>query len=170
MSVAVLAVLWSLACQTQPEQSSGGASPAATSEVADLMIVNGRVFTADEQGTMAQAVAVKGNTILRVGSDAELAALRGPETRVVDAQGATVAPGFNDAHVHFLSGGLSLGDVDLAGLTTLRQVQAAISTFAAGKPADAVGQGPRLALFAVPRRAARRRHSSTRSCRIVRPS
>jgi len=136
--VMALAAVMLSACQTQ---APDGTSPAASPPVADLMIVNGRVFTADEQGTMAQAVAVKGNTILRVGSDAELAALRGPETRVVDAQGATVAPGFNDAHVHFLSGGLSLGDVDLAGLTTLRQVQAAISTFAAGKPADAWVKG-----------------------------
>ena len=97
------------------------------------MIVNGRVFTADEQGTMAQAVAVAGNKILRVGTDQELAALRGPQTRVIDAHGATVAPGFNDSHVHFMSGGATLGDVDLAGLTTLAQVQDAIRTFAAGK-------------------------------------
>ena len=113
---------------------SCGAPPApAGGEVADLMIVNGRVFTADEQGTMAQAVAVAGNKILRVGTDQELAALRGPQTRVIDAHGATVTPGFNDSHVHFLSGGQSLGDVDLAGLTTLAQVQGAIRDFAAAK-------------------------------------
>lgn len=116
--------------------------PAASGpDVADLLIVNGRVFTADEAGTEAQAVAVAGNTILRVGADRDLAALRGPATRVIDARGATVAPGFNDSHVHFISGGLSLGDVDLAGLTTLREVQAAISTFAAGKPDDAWVKG-----------------------------
>ncbi|MDH4066778.1 MAG: amidohydrolase, partial [Acidobacteriota bacterium] len=111
--------------------------PAPASQAADLLIVNGRVFTAHDAGTVAQAVAVSGNTILRVGTDEELAPLRGPETRVIDAGGGTVAPGFNDAHVHFVSGGQSLGDVDLAGLTTLREVQAAISTFAATKPADA---------------------------------
>jgi predicted amidohydrolase YtcJ len=109
--------------------------------VADLLITNGRVFTSDDQGTTAQAVAVAGNTILRVGSDAELAALRGPSTRIIDARGGTVAPGFNDAHVHFVSGGQSLGDVDLAGLTTLREVQAAITRFAATKPADAWVKG-----------------------------
>lgn len=92
---------------------------------------------------MAQAVAVTGNTILRVGSDAELSALRGPQTRVIDAHGASVAPGFNDSHVHFLDGGLALGDVDLAGLTTLADVQRKISAFAAAHPANAwvVGQG-----------------------------
>ena len=137
---AALAVLLS-ACQAQPEQAPGGTAPVAAAEAADLMVVNGRVFTADESGTVAQAVAVKGNTILRVGSDADLAELRGPTTRVIDARGATVAPGFNDSHVHFLSGGLSLGDVDLAGLTTLREVQAAIGAFAATKPADAWVKG-----------------------------
>ncbi|MDP3716587.1 MAG: amidohydrolase [Acidobacteriota bacterium] len=113
-------------CRAAPSPAGG--------EVADLMIVNGRVFTADEQGTMAQAVAVAGNKILRVGTDQDLAALRGPGTRVIDAHGASVTPGFNDSHVHFLSGGESLGDVDLAGLTTLPQVQNAIRDFATAKP------------------------------------
>lgn len=111
-------------------------TPQADRQVADLMIVNGRVFTADEQGTVAQAVAVAGNKVVRVGTDQELAALRGPQTRIIDAHGATVTPGFNDSHVHFLSGGETLGDVDLAGLTTLAQVQDAIRDFAATK-ADA---------------------------------
>lgn len=111
----------------------GTTAPPPEETVADLLILNGRVFTADDQGTTAEAVAVAGNTILRVGTNDELASLRGPATRVIDAHGATVAPGFNDSHVHFLSGGETLGDVDLAGLTTLAQVQDAIRTFAAGK-------------------------------------
>jgi len=119
----------------------GGASapaPAATSApVADLVIVNGKVHTMDAATTIAQAVAVSGTTILKVGTTAEITALAGPTTRVIDAHGHTVTPGFNDSHVHFVSGGLSLGDVDLAGLTTLPQVQDAIRAFAAGKPADA---------------------------------
>lgn len=114
--------------------SCGSAPAPAGGEIADLMIVNGRVFTADEQGTMAQAVAVAGNKILRVGTDQELAALRGPGTRVIDAHGATVTPGFNDSHVHFLSGGQSLGEVNLAGLTSLPQVQNAIREFATATP------------------------------------
>ena len=100
-------------------------------EPADLLIVNGRVFAADAAGTTAEAVAVRGQTIARVGTTAELSALRGPATRVIDARGGSVLPGFNDAHVHILSGGFSLSHLDLGGLTTLRQVQAAISAFAA---------------------------------------
>lgn len=118
------------------------AAPPAVSEApADLLIVNGRVFTGDEQGTVAEAVAVSGNTIRRVGSSAELAGLRGPETRVVDARGGTVAAGFNDSHVHFLSGGQTLGHVDLAGLTTLAGVQDAIRRFAAADPGAPWVQG-----------------------------
>ena len=124
ISVAWLA-LTAAACGGAP------ASGRAAGQVADLVIVNGRVVTADEQGTTAQAVAVAGNKILLVGTNDAVSARRGPQTRVVDAHGGTVAPGFNDSHVHFISGGMTLGDVDLAGLTTLAQVQDAIRTFAA---------------------------------------
>jgi predicted amidohydrolase YtcJ len=118
----------------QPAQPGGSTPPGA--ETADLLIVNGKVFAADAAGTTAEAVAVRGNTIMRIGSTADLEQLRGPATRVIDARGGSVVPGFNDAHVHFVSGGFSLADVDLAGLTTLREVQAAISTFAAAHPGD----------------------------------
>ena len=111
-----------------------GSAPAprpAAGQPADLVIVNGRVFTADERGTTAQAVAIAGNKILLVGTNDAVSALRGPQTRVVDAHGGTVAPGFNDSHVHFISGGMTLGHVDLAGLTTLALVQDKIRAFAA---------------------------------------
>jgi predicted amidohydrolase YtcJ len=121
-----------VACQP----GSPGVPAERAGETADLIIVNGKVFAADEAGTTAQAVAVRGNTIQRVGSNAEIEALHGPATRVIDARGGSVVPGFNDAHVHFISGGFALGDVDLAGLTTLRAVQAAISAFAAAHPGD----------------------------------
>jgi len=137
-SLAAVALLWSLAA-CGPDRSAS--STQGTSPVADLLVTNGRVFTADESGTVAEAVAVAGSTILRVGSSADLADLRGPGTRVIDAQGATVAPGFNDSHVHFLSGGFSLGQVDLAGLTTLPEVQEAIRAFAAAHPGTGWLQG-----------------------------
>lgn len=125
-------VLGLAACQQmQPPGTQGEPAPTA-----DLLIVNGKVFAADTAGTTAEAVAVRGNTILQIGSTAEIEKLRGPNTRVVDAKGGSVVPGFNDAHVHFISGGFALNDVDLAGLNTLREVQAAISNFAATHPGD----------------------------------
>jgi predicted amidohydrolase YtcJ len=121
----------------------GGASTSspASAVAADLVIVNGKVHVSDDAHTVAQAVAVTGTTILRTGTTDEIKALAGPATRVIDARGATVAPGFNDAHVHFLSGGFALATVDLAGLTTLAQVQEAIRAFAARQPADAWVRG-----------------------------
>ena len=118
-------VLTAAACGAAPSPGPAGG------QAADLVVLNGRVFTADGQGTTAQAVAVAGNKILLVGTTNAVSALRGPQTRVVDARGGTVAPGFNDSHVHFIGGGMTLGDVDLAGLTTLSQVQDAIRAFAA---------------------------------------
>ena len=73
---------------------------------------------------------------MRIGTTSDLEAMRGPGTRVIDARGGSVVPGFNDAHVHFIGGGFALNDVDLAGLNTLREVQAAISQFAAAHPGD----------------------------------
>src|SRR5918912_1245460 len=71
---------------------------------ADLVVVNARVRTMDEKQPAAEAVAVYGNRIVAVGSTAEIKKLAGSRTRVVDAGGRLVLPGFNDSHVHFLSG------------------------------------------------------------------
>ena len=131
MNTRIVVILTALVCA-----ACGGDRP-PDGAAADLAIVNGKVHTSDEANRVAQAVAIRGNTILKVGTNDEIKSVTGPGTRVIDAHGATVAPGFNDSHVHFLSGGRSLSDVDLAGLTTLPQVQDKIRAFAAAKPADA---------------------------------
>jgi predicted amidohydrolase YtcJ len=99
----------------------------------DLIITNGKVYTAKD-GAFAEAVAVRGNKILRVGSNREIKRLRRPQTVTVDAHGATVLPGFNDSHIHLLSGGLSLAHLDLLGATTLDQIQTTIRDYAAAHP------------------------------------
>ncbi|MEZ5419088.1 MAG: amidohydrolase [Vicinamibacterales bacterium] len=118
-------------------------APLQTADMPDLVILNGRVLTMDDAGTTAEAVAVRGSTILQVGTTAAITALAGPATRVLDAAGGTVAPGFNDAHLHFLEGALGLGDADLSGLATLAEVQGAIRTFAQAHPAPSwvIGRG-----------------------------
>src|SRR5438132_12655355 len=67
----------------------------------DLIVLNGKVYAGDGK-TFAEAVAIRGNTIVVVGSNREIKRLRRPQTTVLDAHGGTVLPGFNDAHVHFL--------------------------------------------------------------------
>lgn len=99
----------------------------------DLIITNGRVYTAQD-GAFAEAVAVRGNKILRVGTNRAIKRMRRPQTVTVDAHGATVLPGFNDSHSHLLSGGLSLAHLDLLGATTFEQMQTAIRDYAAAHP------------------------------------
>src|SRR5262245_60722057 len=89
------------------------AQSTAASLAPDLVIVNASVHTMDESQPRAEAVAISGNRIVAVGSTADIRSQAGPKTRIVDAGGKNVFPGFNDAHVHFLSGGYSLSNVDL---------------------------------------------------------
>src|SRR6185436_17926456 len=126
----ILTMLVCSACAGERPATGDGAA-------ADLAIVNGKVHTIDDQNRVAQAVAIAGSTILKVGTDDEIKRVTGPKTRIIDAHGATVAPGFNDSHVHFLSVVRVSFNNNLAGLTTLPQVQDKIRAFAAGKPADA---------------------------------
>ena len=85
----------------------------APAMVADLLIVNARVWTGVPARPQAEAVAIAGGRVAAIGTTAELMGWRGPSTRVIDAGGARVLPGFNDSHVHFMGGGLQLDNVDL---------------------------------------------------------
>ena len=100
----------------------------------DLIVVNGRVYTADENHSVEEAVAIQGNKVLRVGSTREMQRLRRAQTVVVDAKGGTVLPGFNDAHTHLLSGGLSLNQVNLLDARTLPEIELAVREWSAAHP------------------------------------
>jgi predicted amidohydrolase YtcJ len=80
---------------------------------ADLIITNAKVWTVDKDRPSAQAVAVLGDRIVAVGANAEVETWRGPGTKVMDAGGKLLLPGFNDAHVHLVSGGSQLDAVQL---------------------------------------------------------
>ncbi|HEX6833767.1 MAG TPA: amidohydrolase [Rudaea sp.] len=85
---------------------------------ADLIVRNARIWTVDRAHPQAQALAVLGDRLVAVGTDADADAWRGPNTRVVDAHGRRVLPGFNDAHVHFVDGGDQLTRVQLTDAPT----------------------------------------------------
>lgn len=89
---------------------------------ADMIVVNGRVYTVDDFRPMVSAFAVKNGRILFAGSDREVRALAGAKTRVVDVGGATVIPGMVDAHAHLVGLGNSLANVNLAGSETYSEV------------------------------------------------
>jgi predicted amidohydrolase YtcJ len=80
---------------------------------ADLIVTNAKVWTVDHAHPTAEALAVLDERIVAVGGAAEIDQWRGAKTRVLDARGRLLLPGFNDAHVHFIPGGVQLGSIDL---------------------------------------------------------
>ena len=92
-------------------------APAQSKPAADLIITNTKVWTVDASQPLAQAVAVLGDRIVAVGSDSAVDIWRGPDTKVIEAAGRLLLPGFNDAHVHFVSGGQQLDNVQLKDVT-----------------------------------------------------
>ncbi|MEO7143219.1 MAG: amidohydrolase family protein, partial [Bryobacteraceae bacterium] len=91
---------------------------------ADLIFHNGKIVTVDANFSIAQAVAIKGNRIVAVGTNREvLAAERGPATRIIDLHGRTVLPGLIDSHVHPIEAGLSEFRGPLPRLDSYRAVQ-----------------------------------------------
>ncbi len=96
----------------------------------ELVILNAAVRTMDAARPQAEAVAVSGNRIAALGTSAEIKTLAGPKTRVVDAGGQSVLPGFNDAHVHWLMGGYSITNVDLRDATSPAEFSKRIAEFA----------------------------------------
>jgi predicted amidohydrolase YtcJ len=108
----LLLLLVLLCCLVLPQRSPAQSRPAA-----DLIITNAKIWTVDASQPLAQAVAVLGDRIVAVGSTSAVDAWRGPNTKVIDAAGKLVLPGFNDAHVHFVSGGEQLDNVRLKDVT-----------------------------------------------------
>src|SRR5215469_7216489 len=76
---------------------------AQNNPAADLIVTHANIWTVDPARPSAQAVAVLGDRIVAVGSEEEVSAWRGRQTRVIDAGGKLLLPGFNDSHVHFVS-------------------------------------------------------------------
>jgi hypothetical protein len=94
---------------------------------ADLIIRNAHIVTVDSRFSTASAAAVRDGRFIAVGSDAAVLKTRGPKTRVVDLHGQTVLPGFNDTHVHLTAGKDLETQVDLTHISSIKQIQAALS-------------------------------------------
>jgi len=121
----------------------------ATLAEADLVMINGQVYTVDAQRSWAEAIAVAGGRIVAVGSSADIARLAGPGTEVVDLGGQMVLPGFHDSHVHPVSSGVEMSQCWLLGLDSVEAILEKVARCAAEKP-DApwiVGSGWELSLF-----------------------
>jgi predicted amidohydrolase YtcJ len=106
----------------------------STSGNADLAFVNGAVYTVDAARSWARAVAVRGGRIVGVGTDDGIRALVGPATEIVDLSGRMLVPGFQDAHVHPVGGGLDMLQCDLHDLSTEEEYLLAVKTYAEEHP------------------------------------
>jgi len=104
-----------------------GGSP----EEADLILTNGKIVTMDPALPQAEAIAVKGYTILAVGSAAEIAGFVGPDTRTIDLEGKLAVPGFIDAHGHYMGLGESKMILDLTRARTWDEIVSMVAEAAA---------------------------------------
>jgi hypothetical protein len=126
-----------------------GLAAAPETKPADLILTGGFVYTMDATRSAAEAVAVRGGRIVYVGTPSGAEALRGSATRVADLSGRMLLPGFHDAHVHPVSGGMELAQCNLNGLKTKEEIFAAIRRYAESHPKDPwiLGGGWDLPIF-----------------------
>jgi predicted amidohydrolase YtcJ len=104
----------------------GLAAPQRPTASADLILLNGNIYTVNQKMPHAEAVAVKGDRIVFVGTNAAAKIYQGPNTRVVDLHGGTVVPGMTDAHYHFLGVGQREMNLNLEGITSLEDFLAKV--------------------------------------------
>jgi predicted amidohydrolase YtcJ len=114
---------------------------AQTVQPADLVVVNARVYTADDGRPLADAFAVREGRVTFVGSSREARALAGTATRVMDLQGRTVIPGMVDAHAHFSGLAQTLSSVDLMGVPSYAELIERVKARAATLPKGAWVEG-----------------------------
>jgi len=119
------------------------------SPVADALVLHGKIYTLNSKQPWAQALAVQRGKIVAVGSDAEIESLRGSGTKVIDAGGRLVLPGFTDCHIHFMDGSLSLDRVNLDEAKDPAGIQQKLREYAKSRPGTGwiLGRGWMYGMF-----------------------
>jgi predicted amidohydrolase YtcJ len=100
----------------------------------DLVLINGKVWTGVSDTTFEEAIAIKANQIIAVGKNEDIQALAGSKTQVIDLAGRLTTAGFNDAHIHFLSGSLGLSQIDLNDTHSPEEVVGKVNLFINDNP------------------------------------
>ncbi|MBX3299835.1 MAG: amidohydrolase [Acidobacteria bacterium] len=106
----------------------------ARSVSADIVINNANIRTMDASRTVVRSLAILNGRIVALGAESDTKPLIGPSTKVIDAGGKTIVPGFNDAHVHFMETGMQLSSVDLRDAKTPQEFVSRIAAFAKKLP------------------------------------
>jgi predicted amidohydrolase YtcJ len=101
---------------------------------ADLIIFNGPIYTVDDAFPRVEAIAVKGDLLIAAGERADILSLRSPETRFLDLKGRTLIPGIIDAHIHFITMGQVLEQVDLFNVRSYQELIEAVRIKAGKTP------------------------------------
>jgi predicted amidohydrolase YtcJ len=114
---------------------------AVSSRKATEIVTNARIYTARTKQPWAEAVAIGGDKILAVGSKRKIDSFRDENTRVIDAHGRLVLPGFTDSHIHLIEGSRVLTQVDLNGTASIAEVQRRVKDYAAAHPKASWIQG-----------------------------
>jgi predicted amidohydrolase YtcJ len=129
--------------------SGCGCAFRASAQTADVIVHHARIYTVNAKQAWAEAVAMQGDKVVAVGTEAEVEKLRGPKTKMVDAGGNLVLPGFVDCHIHFLDGSLSLGRVNLEGAKDVADIQQRLREYAGKHPGKdwILGRGWDYAMF-----------------------
>lgn len=95
----------------------------------DLILFNGKIRTLTKDNPVVEAVAIKGNTIQNVGTSSDILKLKNNDTKIIDLEGKTVVPGFNDSHMHLLNYGYSLMQADLNFIESIDALKERMSSF-----------------------------------------
>jgi predicted amidohydrolase YtcJ len=131
------AAVWLAACVWITASAAGAATAPAADAPADFVLLHGKIHTEDSRRTVAQALAVRGNTIVAVGTDQAVSARIGPNTRVVDLAGRLVLPGIIDAHTHPAESAQEFGKCNLGDkMLTPVQIKAKVAGCLKRHPPD----------------------------------
>ncbi|MDB5508903.1 MAG: amidohydrolase [Hyphomicrobiales bacterium] len=113
------------------------ARPAASADIADLLIVNAKIVTLDRNLTAARSMSVRGDRILGVYDASAPQTIVGPTTRIIDAGGRTIVPGLIDSHIHAIRAGLTFDeDVSFEGARTISEAMARLAFAASATDPD----------------------------------
>ena len=123
---------------------------ANSQQFADTVLLHARIYTVAPSHPWVEAIAIREGKILAVGTNDEIEHFRGPTTKLIDAKGRLVLPGFTDCHVHFMEGALLLQQIYLNDLKTIPEIQKRIKTYATEHPSEPwlLGRGWNYPIFA----------------------